>query len=155
MEPVSMISLAAAALFVLGGPQDELSSQPDRYAQVNVQQRIIVRVPSRPVGAVPPRPMREWREGPGPSCVPANQIAGANIGDQSIDFILRDNRRVRARLNRRCDGLNYYRGFYLDRPGDGRICAERDVIRSRMGGQCDISEFRMLRPQAPPRRPRR
>jgi hypothetical protein len=75
---------------------------------------------------------------------PGGQIGAANIGDRSIDFIMRDNRRIRARLGRRCEGLNYYRGFYLDQPSDGRICAERDVIRSRMGGECDIREFKLL-----------
>lgn len=152
-----MIRLAAAAFFVLaGGAHAAPAGETMRDAQVTVQQRIIVRVPTRPDRGVPaPGPTMEWRESEGPSCLQADQIATAKIGDRSIDFILRDQRRVRARLARRCDGLNYYRGFYLDRATDGRICAGRDSIRSRMGGQCGISEFRTLRPGPPPQRPRR
>ena len=29
---------------------------------------------------------------------------------------------------------------------DGRICADRDVIRSRVGGECRIDQFRVLTP---------
>ncbi len=152
-----MIRLAAAAFLLLAGTtHDQPQGDRQHLAQVTVQQRIIVRVPSRPSGGVAASsPNLQWREAAGPRCLQASQIASANIGDRSIDFILHDNRRVRARLGRRCDGLNYYRGFYLDQPRDGRICAERDVIRSRMGGQCDISEFRTLQPAAAARRPRR
>lgn len=148
-----MIRLAAAALFVLAaGAQDE----PLHLAQTIVEQRIIVRVPSRPAGRGVAASSRatDWRESDGPRCLQADQIASANIAATSIDFILRDNRRVRAHLGRRCEALNYYRGFYLNRPPDGRICAGRDSIRSRMGGVCDIAEFRTLQP-AVPRRARR
>lgn len=151
-----MIRLAAAALLSLAGvAQDSSPGSAERYAQLSVQQRIVVRVPSRAEGGVPAAaPMTQWREAGGPRCLQTSQIAAATIGDRSIDFILRDNRRVRARLGQRCQGLHYYRGFYLDRPRDGRICAERDVIRSRMGGQCDIAAFRTLQPATPSRRPR-
>jgi hypothetical protein len=27
------------------------------------------------------------------------------------------------------------------------VCAERDAIRSRIGGQCDIHKFRSLKPR--------
>lgn len=152
-----MIRLAAAFLLSLvGAAQDQWPGAGDRYAQLTGPQRIIVRVPSRPVGGGvrAAAPMTEWREADGPRCLQTSQIAAATIGERSIDFILRDNRRVRARLGQRCQGLHYYRGFYLDRPRDGRICAERDVIRSRMGGQCDIAAFRTLQPAAASRRPR-
>ena len=148
-----MIRLAAAALLLLaGGAQDQAIGQAAHWAQLTVQERIIIRVPSRPrAGAAAASPVTQWRETGAPRCLQAGQIAAANIGDRSIDFIMRDNSRVRARLGRRCEGLNYYRGFYLDQPRDGRICAERDVIRSRMGGQCDITEFRTLQPPSAPR----
>lgn len=162
MQPSSIFRLSAAATLLMAGmvqgqpPEASPRVLGERLAQLGAQQRIIVRVPSRRTGgAAGAAPTAQWRERDGPACLQTRDIAAANIGDRSIDFILRDNRRVRALLGRRCEGLNYYRGFYLDRPRDGRICAERDVIRSRMGGQCDIAEFRTLQPapQARARRP--
>lgn len=69
------------------------------------------------------------------------------MSQNSVDLILRDNSRVRARLDRRCPALDYYRGFYIDTTADGRICADRDTIRSRAGGECRIDQFRRLSPE--------
>ena len=73
-------------------------------------------------------------------------LAGAAlISQNSVDLILRDNRRLRAKLERSCPALDYYYGFYITPNPDGRICADRDVIRSRMGGRCQIERFRLLK----------
>ena len=68
------------------------------------------------------------------------------LGQSSVDLLLRDNSRVRAKLENACPALDYYYGFYISPNPDGQICADRDVIRSRMGGQCEIEAFRRLRP---------
>ena len=70
-------------------------------------------------------------------------------GANTVDLLMRDNRRVRAHLGRRCAGLDYYSGLYVDANPDGQICAGRDAIRSRMGGQCGIVQFRQLQPARP------
>jgi hypothetical protein len=143
-----MIRLAAAALVLLAGAsQDSAPPPPDlEIAQVTVRQQVIIRVPrgsgQRRVEASA-APM-QWREGAGPRCIQVRQIAGAMPAPQSVDFVLRNNRRVRARLGQRCAGLDYYSGMYLSANPDGQICAERDTIRSRMGGQCGIVQFRSL-----------
>ena len=146
-----MIRRAMAALaLVVGGTQalaadDSLveAQVPLVAAQVIVRQQIIIRVPPR--GAVPASANGvHWREGNGPRCLAARDIAAAMPSQNNVDFIMRDSSRVRARLGQRCAGLDYYRGFYVDARPDGRICAERDALRSRMGGACDISEFRTL-----------
>ena len=67
-------------------------------------------------------------------------------GRSSVDFVLRDRRRVRAELDSDCPALDFYGGFYVQ-PDDDRICARRDVIRSRMGGICRIERFRRLVPK--------
>ena len=141
-----MIRLAAAALVLLAaGPQDK--PEADQLAaaiQVVVRHQMIVRVPQ---GGVPASSTPvHWREGDGPRCVAAGQIAGAVPSQNSVDFVMRDRSRIRARLGRRCAALDYYRGFYLNPTEDGRICADRDVVRSRMGGECTIAEFRTLQP---------
>ena len=150
-----MIRFAAAASLLLTGivAQDSVRAGEGefRFSQVTVRQRIIIRVPEGDRRVVPAgSSLMRWRESDGPRCIQARQIIGATLGGSSVDLIMRDNSRVRARLGRRCAGLDYYRGFYVNATTDGRICADRDVIRSRMGGQCEISEFRNLRPASRP-----
>jgi hypothetical protein len=72
------------------------------------------------------------------------------MNQRSVDLVLRDNSRVRAHLERRCPALDYYLGFYVNATPDGRICADRDAIRSRAGGECVIERFRNLRPEVRP-----
>lgn len=124
-------------------PQDE---QPLEYAQLIVREQIVVRT-RRIVPQVSATPV-EWKEGKGLKCVPARAIAGAALlGQNSVDLILHDNRRVRARLASSCPALDYYYGFYIRPNADGMICADRDAIRSRVGGECEIDRFRTLEPK--------
>lgn len=148
-----MIRFALAAALLIAAPPaepDAIPAQLDRVAaellQVTVQQ-IIIRVPRRD-NRVPAVSNMAWRETNGPRCVPARQIAGAMPTASTVDLIMHDNSRVRARLGQRCAALDFYRGLYVNANPDGQLCAGRDAIRSRMGGQCDIVQFRMLRPPA-------
>jgi len=87
-----------------------------------------------------------WEEHRGPRCIAWAQIAGAGrLGQDSVDLIFRDSTRVRARLKRHCPALDYYAGFYMAATPDGLICADRDSIRARTGGECGIDRFRTLR----------
>ena len=141
--------LAAALALAAGGAHSSAAHSEFASVQVVIRQQIIIRVPERP-NRVPAAsaPLR-WREANGPRCVPARMIAGANTAQHSVDLIMRDNSRIRARLAQRCAGLDYYRGFYVNANADGQLCAERDVIRSRMGGECGIAQFRSLTPVRP------
>lgn len=116
-----------------------------------VEQRIIIRIPLR-------RPLRQprsraqpalvWRETEAASCQPAQQIAQARFTRPGIiDFLMRDRRVVRARLDNDCVNLGYYSSFYLVPGDDGRVCVDRDLVQSRAGGQCAISDFRTLQAQ--------
>lgn len=134
-------------LMALGGASTDGVLAPLAYAQVTVRQQIIVRVPARPRPGAPPAKPIEWKEGKSIECVSAGAIAGATLlGRNSVDLVLRNNNRVRARLEKSCPALDYYHGFYIQPNPDGMICADRDVIRSRMGGDCEIDRFRMLAP---------
>jgi len=87
-----------------------------------------------------------WEEHHGPRCIAWSQIAGAGLLSQdSVDLVFRDATRVRARLERHCPALDYYNGFYMAATPDGLICADRDSIRARTGGECRIDRFRSLR----------
>ena len=150
-----MIRVAAAALLLLvsTGNSDDQTRMSDTGRGVTIYQQIIVRV------APVPRPgnrmgnLRQnitWQEERGPRCLPIRQILGAaQIGQESVDLILRDSTRVRARLERRCPAMDYYLGVYFRPNRDGMICAERDEFRARSGGSCEIEQFRLLRPREP------
>jgi hypothetical protein len=136
-------STAAWVLLVIGGSAGG-EAAPGEYAQVTVRQQIIVRVSPGRAAPAASSPV-SWREGRGPRCVPARMVAGATlVGENSVDLVMRDSSRVRARLDNGCGGLDFYRGFYVSGTEDGMICADRDAIRSRMGGQCEIDQFRSL-----------
>ena len=143
---------AAAALpFVAAAsaaerPTVPAADRPTQFAQLVVSERIMIRTMRlrQPLPKDPPQ--TKWKEKKGPKCLPAKGIAGAAlISQNSVDLILRDNRRLRAKLERSCPALDYYYGFYITPNPDGQVCADRDVIRSRMGGACQIDRFRLLK----------
>lgn len=120
---------------------------PVTVTRLVVQQEVILRVPvlrPRP----PRRPIR-WEEKKGPKCIAAGQIVAAALGNErSVDFLLRDRTRIRAKMDGACPTLEYYGVFYIE-PRDERICAKREEIRGRMGETCRISRFRRMVPQLP------
>lgn len=138
--PVLIGAFLAMLLLAPSGGASALRGM--EFAQVVVREQIRIRVQGV---RVPPKV--EWKERRGPRCIEAGAIAGAAVlGPRSVDVVLRDNSRLRVKLDSSCPALDFYRGFYLRPTEDGRICAERDVIRSRMGGQCGIDAFRRLEP---------
>jgi hypothetical protein len=142
-------SAALLMLAALGGvPAEPSAAAPIQFAQLTVRQQILVRVPVQLRPVRKPDPNVEWKESKGPKCIAARSIAGATaLRQKSFDLILRDRSRIRARLDRSCPALDYYYGFYISPDADGRICADRDSIRSRVGGECEIDAFRKLRPE--------
>lgn len=111
---------------------------------MRMQEQWILRVPVQPR----PRLKVRWEEEKGPKCLPMGALAGAMLsGENSIDFLLRDRSRMRARLDDDCQGLDFYGGFYIIPEKDRRLCAGRDVIHSRDGGTCNIAKFRTLVPR--------
>lgn len=117
---------------------------PVSVSRLVVQEELILRVP-----VVRPRlrqPVR-WVEKKGPRCIPANQIVAAALGDErSVDFLLRDRTRMRARMDDACPTLDFYGSFYIQ-PEDDRICAKREEIKSRIGDSCRIERFRRMEPR--------
>lgn len=151
----SQLIVAGAAAFILlafgGGPRSPRPAPDPQVRGFMMRQQIIIRVPTGARQVAPAAPsLIRWRERGGPRCISASQIVGASLlSARSVDLILRDNSRLRARLESRCPALDYYRGFYVNATADGRICADRDSIRSRAGGECQIDAFRSLTPERP------
>jgi len=147
-----MIVSGVAALLLVAAALEGQRAPPSPPIQRNGfsvrTHQIIIRVP-RGIRRVAPAgaSLIQWREADGPRCIGAGRVIGATLFRQSsVDLILRDNSRVRARLQRSCPALDYYRGFYIDATEDGRVCADRDTIRSRAGGACRIDSFQVLVP---------
>jgi hypothetical protein len=133
----ALLGLAAAQA---PGPATEVR-------RILVRDEIIIRVPIR---ARPIAPDLGWIERKGPKCIHARQLRGALLsGPDSVDFILDGRKRIRASFDTRCPALDFYGGFYLNTEDD-KVCAGRDMVRSRVGSGCVIEKFHRLSP-----RPRR
>jgi hypothetical protein len=99
---------------------------------------MLVGIPQRSVG----ESFAERRMG---KCIPIGNIAGVQPnGGNDLILYLRDRRMVRAQLERECRARDFYSGFYLSRSSDGRLCVDRDVLQSRSGANCKLSELRQL-----------
>jgi hypothetical protein len=136
------VSLALAAL-------SALTPFPDgaEMAQLTIQQRVVIRVPMVPVTPAPGRPLR-LVEKKGPKCLASNSLAGAVVtSERTIDLFTRNGPRLRAELDKQCQAVDLRFGFYIRPNPDGQICASRDTIHARTGGQCDIEKFRTLVPE--------
>ena len=142
MEGIS-IRAAAAVLALLGAaaPAAPPPSRPAQYGQTMVREQVIIRFRQ----SAPTRV--EWKEGKGPKCISTRGILAATRAvKDSVDLILRNRQRIRAKLESSCPALDYYYGFYITPNPDGLVCEDRDVFRSRMGGACEIDRFRSLEP---------
>lgn len=140
--------LTAAALSIAGASLAGAQQRTPVSRIIVEREQRAIRIPLRPFVALPvPRPSAEWKEGAAPKCVAHDSIAAATInGLNSVDFILRDRTRLRARLQNSCPALDYYQGFYLKPTADGKICQDRDSVHARSGGECQIDRFRALTP---------
>lgn len=137
----------AAALVALGTaapapPRPAAEPAAIQLAQVSFRSRVVVRVQTTQLAVVPLAALREKK---GPKCIAIGDILAAAVVERSsVDLVLRGGFRMRARLAANCPGLDYYSGFYAVPSSDGRLCADRDVIRDRAGGECEIDKFRQL-----------
>lgn len=142
-----MIFTTFLLFFMQGGegrPQPGTGAPP----VLQFRSRVIIRIPSiaPPPRAprAPPQPL-EWRESKGPRCVSPRMLRGFAIShEDSIDMVLRDGLRIRARLDSDCSSLDFRSGIYLHPGPDGLICEDRDSIHTRAGGECEIERFRAL-----------
>lgn len=154
--PVLALILAAAPPVAA---QQQQQQQPRPAAprvgvtSVTIQQRMIIRVPRLPVGRAPisaqaaALPPIRWTEKKADKCVPVTHLAAATIaGPDSVDLLLNGGKRLRARFDDDCRALDFYSGFYVKMTSDGNVCADRDAIRARSGGECRIRSFRALVP---------
>jgi hypothetical protein len=142
--PAVLIALAAP-LAVAADPVQDLDGV--EVAQLSIHQRIVIRVPRLALQPAPRAAPIRWKEKHGPHCIAAASLAGALVsGPNAVDLVLTGGQRLRARLDGDCAPLDFYPGFYIKPAADGKICADRDVIRARSGAACQIDKFRILQP---------
>lgn len=100
--------------------------------------------PDSPYNAPPPPPEAVWHEKKGPKCVSPEDIGAAAVSEKdSVDLMLKGGSRIRAHLEH-CPALDFYSGFYVHAGRDGQICAKRDPVYARWGGECLINRFRVV-----------
>ncbi len=145
MSALLIAALVAATATPARPPATPVEEGSFEIAQLIVRGHIVVRVETEQT-AMPPA-FVTLKEKKGPKCIPRDTIIGAAVlAGNSVDFLMRGGARMRARFSNSCPALDFYAGFYLDQRQDGQICASRDVIHSRAGGECQIDRFRLMIP---------
>ncbi|MFZ5694212.1 MAG: hypothetical protein ACOY4N_01010 [Pseudomonadota bacterium] len=125
------------------------TASPVQWAQMTIEQRVIIRVPMARKGRAPARITEKaadaWDEKKGPRCVALRSIRAAAIAVRNgVDLILADDHRYRARLEKGCDAAAFYSGFYVEPDEDGLLCSGRDELQARGGTSCAIESFKRL-----------
>lgn len=144
--------MAIVAALALAATAD--AAQPRRPAPPEPQSfdgQAWRRVPVRPGGDMlpaRPAPPRAGRN----RCIATSSIAGAQLyGDRILELTMRGGKRWRLHLAQLCPGLSFYQGFYYQQKQAGQLCAGRDAIGARSGGECEIAS---IMPVPPPGRAR-
>ncbi len=130
-----------------------LLSKAQNLLQVRIEQRVIIRVPLKQVtvssvgvGAKRPAPIKYKEEKVG-KCLMMDRLVGSRPGPKdSLELVTRDGVLIRAYLNDGCLGREFYAGAYMERPADGKLCVERDLLYARTGAKCEVNKFRLLTP---------
>lgn len=108
-------------------------------------ERIVVEPTPRAIPAAAPRPVPPL--GGRSACVDVRRVAGAQVfGDTAVELTLAGGKRWRMYFAQTCPALSFYDGFYYRRAEQGRLCAGRDAIISRSGGECAIASIVPIKP---------
>ena len=122
--------LAAAAAGSVGA-SPPAAAQPGEVGVVPVTQ-------AAPAGGPRPIPPRSGAK----RCIGVNNIAGAVVfGDRAVEVSMSNGQRWRLYFAQGCPTLTFYNGFYYQRAQSGKLCAGRDAIISRSGGECLIASI--------------
>jgi len=80
------------------------------------------------------------------ACVAVDRIAGAVVtSERSIELVLVGGERWRMGFREDCPALSYYQGFYYRQTRAGELCAGRDAVLARSGGECPIATLARTR----------
>ncbi len=120
--------------------------------QARIEQRVIVRFPNQPVPA--PAGRSEKRQSPIYNeekigkCLLMDRLVASRPGPKnSLELVTRERQLIRAYLGDGCLAREFYAGAYVERPKDGKLCVDRDLLHARTGAKCEIDKFRLLVPE--------
>lgn len=138
-----------------GPAQQPSPAAPPPAEQVNIEQRVTIRINPRPApmpigpammdtsASSEPRFM-ERRVG---KCVGLGNIAGIQpVSSDKLLLIMRDDRLITAQLAKGCQAREFYSGLIINRAADGQMCVQRDELMSRSGAKCQVTNFKELVP---------
>lgn len=125
------------------------------FHQVRVDQRVIVRLPSQsfaplnaPAGRAKPASQIRYKEQKIGKCLWIDKLAGSRPGPKdTLELLTRDGVLIRAYLGDGCLAREFYAGAYMERPYDGKLCIDRDLLHARTGAKCEVDKFRLLIPR--------
>jgi hypothetical protein len=127
------------------------------FYQVRVEQRVIIRIPRQKITAAS---NRTTATSPSPSgkpikikekkigkCLMMDRLIASRPGPkESLELATRDGAVIRAYLGDGCLAREFYAGAYMERPADGKLCVDRDLLHARTGAKCEVEKFRELVP---------
>lgn len=125
---------------------------PHPNEQVRIERRVILRISPAPANARQnltadsPRSQPRTRivERAAGKCLDSSDIGGVTDRGNHLLIFMRDRRTIAARLEKGCSPRDFYRGFYVERSEDGKLCVKRDRIMSRAGAKCQVERFTEL-----------
>ncbi len=122
--------------------------------QVRIERRVIIRVAPQSrvrrqdmASNIVPRqdPRQQMTERKIGKCLQVAGIAAVQpTSGNRLMLFMRDQRLMTARLEKACSARDFYSGFYVEKSKDGKLCVDRDKIRSRTGANCEIDRLRQL-----------
>ena len=121
------------------------------WHQVRIQQRVIVRVSPRRsrqslIATLPSQRPEAFVERKIGKCLSLNDIVAVQSDASRLLLYTRDRRMISAQLEKSCRPRDFYSGFYVEPSKDGKLCIDRDNLRSRSGVSCQLSRIRQLIP---------
>lgn len=133
----------------------EEARRPQELGQVRIEQRVIIRIsPSSPAAREQmlanirneSTSRTTYQQERLKGCVAIAGIAAVQpeTGQNRLLLFMRDRRILSAELERACNARDYYSGFYIERNEDGQLCPRRDLLQSRAGASCKVSQFNRL-----------
>jgi hypothetical protein len=130
-----LAGLAATSAMAAPDFEPEVAPEVAPWARVPI-------APGKPV-TTRPFPPKDGRK----RCISVDGLAGAQLfGDRAIELSMRNGQRYRLFLAQECPALSFYQGFYYRRQRAGQLCAGRDVVGARSGGECPIASIMPVRP---------
>jgi hypothetical protein len=127
----------------------------DDYFQVRVDQRVIIRLPRQTLPMAAPSAQGKtnasvikYKEQKIGKCLWIDKLAGSRpSGENSLEIATRDGVLIKAYLGDGCLAREFYAGAYMERPYDGKLCVDRDLLHARTCAKCEVDKFRLLVPR--------